>query len=183
MIKLTALFLAVTAVVLTLFFVLRGRPYDPPDPPVTTTTAAMTTTQAAPTRTETIAVNRAQIMGLFADSEYEATVESFMSYAPNNTNPRPDRTFIGVPLKVILAELGGIDLNDIASNAYLIVTASDGASARFNYTQYSFMADSSLLAWYEINDEQVSSDVFRSCLASGPASNFVKNVVSLTLYY
>ena len=181
MFKLIAILVTIAAIVLTFIFVLK--PNDPPIVEPTTTittiapTEAPTTTEAPVTQApKVIAIDRDEIMLLFAGTEKEVTQNSIQTASPGSTSP-PDRTYTGVALMEIL-KLNGVSLGDLTEAATLTIHGGGAKPGSVSYDYALFTADTSLIAWYENG-----SDVCRSCVLDGAAALFMKDVFQLILNY
>jgi len=127
----------------------------------------------------TIAIDRGELMALYADTEFEVVQQCHLE--PSAGSTPSDRTYTGVALKDILAD-NGVDLADIPANATLEAVASDDESVTYTYEQ--FMAATTLLAWFEDkNNDGKNSDVIRIALEDAEAGYFLKDVAGLTLDY
>jgi len=127
----------------------------------------------------TIAIDRDELMTLYAGTEFEVVQQCHLE--PSAGGTPSDRTYTGVALKNILAD-NGIDLADIPENATLEAVATDDVSVTYDYEL--FMDETTLLAWFEDrNNNGSNSDVTRIALKDASSGYFLQNVASLTLDY
>jgi len=138
--------------------------------------AACGTTPAAPNTNDknAIAIHRGEIVAAFAGSEWEVVQQSTL--LPQPPREPSTRTYTGVPLRHLLEQ----HMDDIPAGAALLAQARDGISVTYNYEI--FMADTTLLAWYEdrYNDGNRVA-VTRIVVQEGTAALFLQQVASLTL--
>jgi len=132
-------------------------------------------TSAMPSEDGVIPINRAELVAQFADSEFEIVQQSRLVDAIGRESTR---TYTGVAIRDILAQ--HMDIYDIPPSATLLALSHDGLNVTYQFDQ--FMAETTLLAWYEdrYNDGN-RVDVTRIVVADGLAALFLRQVTSLTL--
>ena len=203
-----AFFLAALFGIFMLFGNLFSRPEPPPEPTTTTTTTtstttttttAVTTTTVPETTTEmatrtpvVIAIDRDALMAAFAGEEAVQRITAFDAIGREQ-----NRTFTGVAIRDILAH-NGVDLNDISSTARLVLTTvnadgtvSSNTPATHSIASYAnFMAETTLLAWHEINHDADDAETLmeRPRLVFGDETEalwgqFAQRVTAITLYF
>jgi len=158
----------------------------PPTMPdcLTTTTAIVTTVTTAATRAPvTFTVDRDGIMTAFAGGAQEVTQ---LCKSTNSIGVATERSFTGVALKRVLV-LKGVNLGDITAAATLVVTAPHNDITRpdivVTYSYAEFMDETTLLAWYQVDNGNIDLDPMRIVLKDALSGKFVTGPASLTLNY